>query len=98
MRLAFRFNEHARIDPGRKDSSRSLLQGHPMRAGTHKRGGMLAWTLLAPALPAIGSGLDLSQGGLVPSALGLYIVGLLWMRALMRACGDGAGRLLGRGA
>lgn len=47
-----------------------------MRAGTHKRGGMLAWTLLAPALPAIGSGLDLSQGGLVPSALGLYLIGL----------------------
>ena len=32
------------------------------------------------------------------SGLILYIVGLLWMRALMRACGDGAGRLLGRGA
>lgn len=47
-----------------------------MRAGTHKRGGALAWTLLAPALPAIGSGLDLSQGGLVPSALGLYLIGL----------------------
>ena len=32
------------------------------------------------------------------SGLILYIVGLLWMRALMRASGDGAGRLLGRGA